>query len=83
MNTTLELTSTFDLIEELAKRFDAMVLNGMTRREFETEAGRMHSVRAWRIKGDPDLCVSLAAVLEDMTIEGLRGQSAELPPAEL
>lgn len=83
MSTALELTSTYELIEELATRFDVMVFNAMNRRAMETDEGPINSVRAWRMKGDPDLCVSLSAVLEDMALAGLREQSTPLPPDEL
>ena len=83
MSTALELTSTYDLIEELAKRFDVMVFNAMNQREMSTEEGAINSVRAWRMKGDLDLCVSLSAVLEDMALAGLRGKSLPLDPADL
>ena len=83
MSTTLELTSTYELIEALAKRFDVMVFNAMNRREMPTEEGPIKSVRAWRMKGDGDLCVSLSAVLQDMALAGLRGQSLPLDPSDL
>ena len=83
VSTALELTSTFDLIEELAKRFDVMVFNAMNRREMETEEGPIKSVRAWRMKGDTDLCVSLSAVLQDMALAGLREKSTPLDPSDL
>ncbi|MDO8547843.1 MAG: hypothetical protein Q7R68_10855 [Nitrospirales bacterium] len=83
MRTTLELTPTAELIEELAKRFDVLVFNAMNRRTMETDAGPISSVRAWRLKGDVDLCVSLSAVIHDMALEGLRRQSTELDPGEL
>ena len=84
MSTALELTGTAELIEELAKRFDVMVFNAMNRREDLVANGeRINSVRAWRMKGDVDLCVSLSAVLHDMALDGLREQSAPLNPDDL
>lgn len=83
MSTALELVGTAELIEELAKRFDVLVFNAMNRRTMDTPEGPINSVRAWRIKGDLDLCVSLSAVLQDMALVGLREQSTPMDLTDL
>ena len=55
----------------------------MNRRTMDTPEGPINSVRAWRIKGDLDLCVSLSAVLQDMALVGLREQSTPMDLTDL
>lgn len=79
----LGLVSTVDLIEALAARFDAFVLNGMSYRTIETKEGRMDRVCAWRLKGDQYICIGLAEAVKDRALASLGDQTSELGTEEL
>lgn len=84
MNTVeLGLVSTVDLIEALAARFDALVLNGMSYRTMETDTGRIDRVSAWRLKGDQYICIGLAEAVKDRALASLGDQTSKLGMEEL
>jgi len=61
--TSLELASDNELIEELAKRFDAFIMAG---RKVLTTDGKTARRRYWN--GDFDACVGLAhGIIQDVT----------------
>lgn len=83
MSMTLELSPTVELIEELARRFDSLVFNGMNRRDMETPDGHVNQVSAWRVKGDQYTCIGLAEAVKMRALNSLDEHTTGMSPEDL